>query len=168
MAPFIFYEFVIKSCKTLLDWDMTKFASSFLPAFFWMLACTKSSMSVLTFLDTIKSQTSRLLSFLTFGGFASFARAFVLSALLPVGIYTFFCFRRAYLLEICMIWTFIDVLINFGDVFKCSIIGCSWFWKVNTNPIPFSQVWFNWVPLLWARLFDWNMIGLPTGILILL
>ena len=97
-APFIFHEFVIKSSKDLLDWDMTKFPSFFLPASFWMLACAKSSVSVLTFLDTIKSETSRLLSLLTLGGFALFAGAFVLSTLLPVGVYAFFCFRRAYLL----------------------------------------------------------------------
>ena len=34
--------------------------------------CCVSSVSVLTFLDTIKSQTSRLLSLLSLGGFALF------------------------------------------------------------------------------------------------
>ena len=91
-ALFIFHEFVIKSCKALLDREMTNFASSFLPASFWILACAKSSVSVLTFLDTIKSETSRLPSLLTLRSFSSFAGAFVLSTLLAVGVYAFFLF----------------------------------------------------------------------------
>ena len=97
-APFISHELVIKSCKVLLDRDMTKFASSFLPVSFWMLACAKSSVSVLTFLDTITSETSRLISLLTLGGFASFAGAFVHSTLLFFRHFSLWAFMHFFIL----------------------------------------------------------------------
>ena len=98
LAYSIFQVFSSRSLNAFVEWDKTKFTKSFLPAFFYSLAIAKMHPNWIIYCFSC-------FVYFVVHCFVYYVRLFFLFWIFTIGIYTLFCLRATYFLQIWMTLT---------------------------------------------------------------